>query len=375
MDELQREELTVVIPFDEKELEVREVCPEFPGFAPAFNYRNYPLSGKQAFYETFIDKKPTWFLTMNECLQFIPTCVPDNICRAIIMEAAPFNPFAEAGGKDMFGVEWVFVPTAMGSMEKEGVPHLLEDVNDWKTAITFPDVDSWDWEGAAARNKDFLNTDKAILTWMYTGWFERLISFMGFEEAAVALLDEDQEDAVKELMMALSEVYCDIIEHYVKYFDVDLFYIHDDWGSQLAPFFNFDIAQKFFVPAMKKVTDKCHELGRIAELHSCGCHGAVQIENLIAAGWDIWRPQGINNIEALWEKYGDKITLAPTMDPLPENATDAEKIAAVDAFVEKYCTTPGKPAIWNLDSSYMLDDVVAKELYLASRRAYAQWPE
>ena len=370
----------MTIPFNEEELKVVELIPGIPGFMVDFNYLNYPVSGKQALYDTFLAKKPHWVLSMNEYIQFIPTCVPDNIARAQIFEAQPFDPFTEAGGKDMFGVEWVFVPGAMGSMEREDVPHLMEDVNDWKECIAFPDVDSWPWEEAAERNKEYLKmnaTDKGkgILVWMYTGWFERLISFMGFEEAAVALMDEDQEDAIKELMMALSDVYCKIIENYVKYFDVDMFYIHDDWGTSLQPFFNKNIAAEFFVPAMKKVTDKVHELGRIAELHSCGRHGAVQIENIIAAGWDVWRPQGLNPIPELWEKYGDKIVLSPNMDPLPEGATDEEKRAVARAFVDKYCNTPGKPVIVNFDSWIQLDAVLSEELYRASREAYNRWPE
>ena len=125
----------------------------------------------------------------------------------------------------MFGIEWVYVPAAMGSMEREDVPHLFEDVNDWKDAVVFPDVDSWDWEASAERSKEWLeaHSNKSIAAWIFTGFFERLISFMGFENVAVALLDEDQEDAIKELMMAIADTLCNVVEHYVKYFGVDYF--------------------------------------------------------------------------------------------------------------------------------------------------------
>ena len=364
----------MAIPFDEKELEVVETLPEIPGFMMEFNQLNYPISGKQALYDTIINKKPHWVMSMHEFMEFIPTCVPDNVARAQIWEAQPFDPFTEAGGKDMFGVEWVFVPGAMGSMEREDVPHLMEDVNDWKECITFPDVDSWPWEEAAERNKEYLNHDKGIVTWMYTGWFERLISFMGFEEAAVALMDEDQEDAIKELMDAVTDVYCKIAENYVKYFDVDMFYIHDDWGTSLQPFFNKDVAAELFVPYMRKLTDKIHSMGRIAELHSCGRHGAVQIANIIAAGWDIWRGQALNDNDMLWEKYGDQICLSPVIT-VPEGATDEEKKQLARAFVDKYCNTPGKPVVTNYDTWKVMDDVIARELYIASREAYNKWPE
>ena len=359
------------VPFDEKELEVVSVIPGSPR-CPEIQVFDYPVSQKQAVHDSFVGK-PDWVLTMHEVQTFIPRIVPDNVCRGMIRDANPFDPVKEAGGKDMFGVEWVYVPIANGSMEKEGVSHYFDDANDWKDVLVFPDVDSWDWEGCKKENEGFLNHDMAICSWLYTGWFERLISFMGFEDAAVALLDEDQEDAIKELMLALSEVYCKIIEHLVKDFGVDVFYIHDDWGSQAAPFFSADVARELFVPAMKLVTDKCHELGAIAEFHSCGNHGLVQIENIIAAGWDCWRPQPMNDIVTLWDNYGDQITLAPLCDPLPADATEQQMIDAADAWVERYCTTPGKSVYWNMASQMCLQPAFRRELYKASREAYACW--
>ena len=369
----------MAIPFNENELEVREVIPGIPGFAAEFDYLNYPISSKQALHDAILKKKPCWVPSFHDYENFGPTCIPDVVARGSVWgpEMAIFDPLTQGGGKDMFGIEWVYVPAAMGSMEREDVPHLFEDANDWKDVVVFPDVDSWDWEASAERSKEWLraNSNKSIAAWIFTGFFERLISFMGFENAAVALLDEDQEDAIKELMMAIADTLCDVVEHYVKYFGVDYLYIHDDWGTQKAAFFNADVCREFFVPAMRKVTDKIHELGCIAELHSCGCHGTVQIENIIAAGWDIWRSQDMNPISELWEKYGDQITLAPNLDPIPEGASDEEKRAVARAYVGKYCTTPGKPVVLNFESYPVADRVVAQELYIRSREAYNSWPE
>ena len=56
----------IAIPFDEKELAIVETIPGIPDFIAEFNYRNYPVSGKRALYDTFIAKKPHWVLSMNE---------------------------------------------------------------------------------------------------------------------------------------------------------------------------------------------------------------------------------------------------------------------------------------------------------------------
>lgn len=361
------------IPFDEKELVVSEIVPA-TSKTIEFQQFTYPVSERQA-YINMLKKHPTWIITGYEVQRFYPRVFPEAVARGMVAEAKPFNAKDEAGGKDMFGIEWVFMPEVGGSMEVEG-ERLMGDVNDWKEVVKFPDVDSWDWEGSAKLNKDYIRDDKFIQPWIYTGWFERLISFMGFEEAAVALLDEDQEDAIKELMDALSDVYIDVIDHFVKYFShIDSFLIHDDWGSQAAPFFSPEVAEELFVPAMKKVTDHLHDLGLTAELHSCGNHGAQQIENIIAAGWDAWMPQKLNDIDALWRQYGDKILLCPQVPQNLKEMTEEEQITAADEYVEKYCNTPGKPVFISMYDKSLLLPAFRKELYIKSREAYNKWPE
>ena len=78
---------------------------------------------------------------------------------------------------------------------------------------------------------------------------------MGFEDAAVAIIDEDQQDALKELFDKLSDLYVKLVDKFVEYYNVDGFLIHDDWGTQRAPFFSVDVGREMLVPYMKKVTD------------------------------------------------------------------------------------------------------------------------
>lgn len=359
------------IPFDEKELEVTETIPSTP-LTTEFEEYTYPISERDAFFAA-VKKKPIWIPTCHEIQWFLPTVNPENIARGRIYENGSFDPDTQAGGPDMFGINWQWVPIANGSMEEEG-SQLFEDANEWKDVLVFPDIDSWNWSESAEKNKGYLKENKFVQVWLYTGWFERLISFMGFENAAMALLDDDQTEAIVELMDALSDTYNNIIDHYIKWFEhIDSFIIHDDWGSQQAPFFSAEIAKKLFVPAMKKVTDHLHELGLVAELHSCGCHGAYQIENIISAGWDAWMPQEVNDIDELWHNYGDKIMLCPPTAQNQKDMTEEELIAAADEYVERYCTTPGKPVYLSIKDKYSIEPSYRKELYIQSRKAYAKW--
>ncbi|MDR3149152.1 MAG: hypothetical protein LBT88_03940 [Oscillospiraceae bacterium] len=124
--------------------------------------------------------------------------------------------------------------------------------------------------------------------WFQTGWFERLISWMDFEAAAFALVDEEQSDAVKEIMMELSDLYIKIFDRCIAYFpEIDGFCIHDDWGGQKSCFFSPEIGEEIIVPAMKKVTGFLHSKGKFCDFHSCG-QEIKQIPNMVKAGWDSW---------------------------------------------------------------------------------------
>ncbi|MDD6678532.1 MAG: uroporphyrinogen decarboxylase family protein [Firmicutes bacterium] len=331
----------------------------------------YPVSFREEWKKAILEKKPMWQNTGAELASFSPAVIPDNVARGFVFSGEKPLTDEEKGGKDMFGIEWVYVPVVGGSMEKPGNKHILEDANDWKENVVFPDIDSWDWEGAAAANKEFCESGKAIEAVMLNGFgFERLISFMGFENAAMALLDEDQEDALLELFDALSDLYCRIIDKFVKYFHVDSIQVHDDWGSQRSPFFSVEVGKKFLVPYMKKVVDHIHSYGLVANLHSCGCL-EKQIGNFIEAGWDVWSLMtNINDTQKLFQEYGDKICIFVEPDPV-DLEKDSEEVLRQKArdFV-KFVAKPGKVCMLSRTFLPNLVGAYGEELYKASRIAF-----
>ncbi|MFZ7121422.1 MAG: methyltransferase [Eubacteriaceae bacterium] len=276
----------------------------------------------------------------------------------------------EFGGIDMFGIEWVYIDIAGGSMVEPGKP-LLADANEWYDKLVWPDVDSWDWEGSAKANENYLNRDTFVIPTIFTGYYERLISFMDFDGAIMALIDEDQMDAVKELFEKLTDLYIEIVDKFIEYFDIDGINVHDDWGAQKAPFFSPATAMEMLVPAIKRFTDYVHSKGLYADLHSCG-NLELQVPSIIAAGWDSWTPQPMNDTHMLYEKYGDKIIIAviPTQfDPL--TTSEEEQRVAAKEFAEKFCK-PTKPAMINLYGAEVLTPAYREELYKQSRIKFSQ---
>ena len=352
------------IPFDERENIVTGQS-EFRGIITRF-YNNRPISEKENTRMLYTEEHPMWIPAGRAgSLNFCPQVIPDNIARAFVFDGTGFDN-SKGGGVDMFGIPWVYVPVAGGSMEDPAFPHPLEDANDWEDVIKFPDIDSWDWAGAREANKDYLNTDKWVVSSLLNGaWYERLISFLGFENAAMALIDEDQQDAVKALFARTTKLYMDIVDKYAEYFpEVDALNVHDDWGSQKSPFFSQATAMEMIAPYMRQLSDHIRARGFVADMHSCG-HTDSRIEAYIAGGWDSWTPQPMNDTEKLFREYGDRIIMTVILD-LPPDLSEEEQRAEAKKFVETHCV-PGKKLKVTADSSLVAFE---QELYKQSRLAY-----
>ncbi|MDR0862705.1 MAG: methyltransferase [Oscillospiraceae bacterium] len=370
--------------FDPKELEYIET----PGFFGPTKTLNYPISQHDNGIATF-KREPWWQMQQAtpDAQIFATGIIPDNIARAFVVEGGGFFQAQDHDIKpDMFGIEWEYIAQVGGSMVRPGKP-LLEDIAEWREKLVWPDISKWDWEGAAAKNKDFLKPDNFNQLWFQTGWYERLISFMDFENAIMAIFDEDSQDDVKALFDKLTDLYIDIFDHVVKYFpEVHAFFIHDDWGSQKAPFFSPDVAEEMIVPYMKRVTDFLHSKGKFCELHSCG-NNYRQVENYIKAGWDAWAPQLMNDGYKIYDDFGDRILIATWPQNIPEEimalgSTD-ERGAAFAAlpeeqqraiareYVDRTCQ-PGKSSFYNFYAAHFLTPAFKEEMYIQSRKNYSK---
>lgn len=284
-----------------------------PGMSlPKFNT---PITPKENFFRFMKGENPLWVPTGQDILTFCPKIIPDNVARAFVIEAEPIDNMTESGGKDFFDVEWEFVPAANGSMVRPGSGLKIPDINEWEKYITFPNLDELDWEGSVEKNKEYLASERVVSVWLMNGLFERLISFMEFENAAVALVDDDKKDAVHRLFDALCNFYDDLIGRYKKYYDASILYFHDDWAAQRSPFFSLRTAREMLVPYLKRIVDSTHKHGMIFDFHSCG-KGQKLVPAMIEAGVDIWSGQPMNDRLAVLKEHGENIKLnfGPTVE-------------------------------------------------------------
>jgi len=326
-----------------------------------------PCTAKENYHSTFKDKDQVWMLDGSGSMMFAPNVIPDNIARAFSVEA---NRLAPSGGKDMFGLDWVYEPTVGGSIEDPTKPVLFDDANDWEEKIVWPDIDSWDWKGSGEANKEYLNTDKYVSLWFLNGcWFERLISFMGFENASIALIDEDQQDAVKALFEKTTDLYIRLVDKCCETYGdgFDAFTVHDDWGSQKDCFFSPQVGKEMIVPYMKKLVDHIHSKGKVADLHSCGCLNK-QIANFVEAGWDSWIPMSMNDTHKMYEDFGDKMVISVVADPFdPATTSEAEQYLRGMDFAKRFPN-----AQLGNNNGEMLTEAFLTGAYVQSRLNYEE---
>jgi len=284
----------------------------------------------------FLSNEPyEWIPSSNDICRFCPAFLPDHVARGMVSQQNRYT--GELGGPDILGVQWRYDPNARGSME---VGSLCEDIDQWEERLIFPDLDTMDWAGCAAENADYLNTDKLIQTVIYTGFFERLISLVDFETAAVALIDEDQQEIVHKLFSRLADFYVDLIAHLKQHFNVELVTLHDDWGNQRATMFSVATHEEMIAPYVARVVEGAHKLGVFVEMHSCGKIEKL-LPNIIDMGIDTWMGQSINDKQMLVETYGDRFKFCIDVRD-DSKRTDEE----VEAFCRSVLQTYNGKHVW-----------------------------
>lgn len=363
--------------FDSSEFEVISTHPSsiavsmIPGADPAQMppepIYNRPITPRENLRRALSGETPCWmpqtgwaFCDVNN---FRPRLIPDNYATHLVLDGEDTIEYDSLTKRGWFGLDWVFVPQAGGATVQPGHP-LITDMNDWEKLIQWPDLDALDWKCMGEKNKSYLDTPQFNELGILDGFWERLISLMDVSGAAMALIDEDQQDAVKAFFDKYADFLIDYIRRAKEVCAIDGILIHDDWGTQNGSFFSLDTAREMLVPYIKRVVDYIHSEGMFYEQHSCG-NCTKLVPAYIEIGIDFWNPQPMNDIEAILKQCrGTRLHLAIDTDPIPETASEEEIRQAARDFVSRYKDE-------NVFFTSMTPNpIFLQELYASSRKAY-----
>jgi hypothetical protein len=243
------------------------------------------------------------------------------------------------GGFDGFGSRWIPTESAGGQPALDPEIILLDDVCDWEDKVVFPDLDAIDWEGYAAQQLAGLDRKAQFVE--YHTWnsvFLRLTHLMGFESALCAFFEEPE--ATKALCEAIADYKIALIERVAKYFRPDAYVHYDDVATERSLFMSPEVYREFIKPAHTRMNDAAKALGIIPEIHICGNCTAI-IPDIIEEGSQAWQSaQPMNDLEAIIEQYGDRLTVIGGYDtqgrPASPDVTDEEIVAEVDRCIDTY---------------------------------------
>jgi uroporphyrinogen-III decarboxylase len=212
----------------------------------------------------------------------------------------------------------------------------VTDINHWEDYVAIPDLDELDWDGCAKKNAEYLDTNKLNQLAILSGYWERLISLMDVENAAVAMIDDDQKEGVNRLFSRLCDLFIDYISRMKSACNIDCVLLHDDWGHQNSTFFSLDTCREMLVPHYIKMIGAIHDMGLFFELHSCGKNQTL-VPAMIEAGVDMWCPQPMNDFDFLTKTYPDSCIVfgVPAPALAPESSAEIVKAAAKE-WVDKY---------------------------------------
>lgn len=212
-------------------------------------------------------------------------CTPNGIVE---------RPFNSGSGIDWFGVTWEGGELAGAAAPKIG-NYVLNDIEQWRDVVNFPNLDSWDWKHAVeVDNVAQWDRDNNIVTvTILNGPWERMNQLMGFENALCAFIESPDE--TRAFLDAMRDYKCKLIDYVATWYKPDVIMCHDDWGAQNGPFFAPETWREFIKPVTKSIVEKVHEYGIAYEQHSCGKYDAL-FPDIEEIGIDTMQCMDINDI-------------------------------------------------------------------------------
>ena len=216
--------------------------------------------------------------------------------------------------RDWFGVVYESDSQGGPPMPSPRV-HLLEleDIENWRDVIKAPDLSDVDWEAMAAKDLEKIDRENTALKLQVgSGYFQSLVSFMGFENALMAPLEA--EDETIEILSYVCDFYCDFTQKAIEYYKPDVLELADDNASATRPFFSLDLYRKIYKPFQKREALLAADRGIPVSMHDCG-HCEIFIDEWLEFGVRSWNPaQTSNDLIGIKEKYKGRLALSGCWD-------------------------------------------------------------
>lgn len=248
------------------------------------------MTKKENYLRAIFRKNPEWVPYLDEAIQYAYPPICERPDRA---------------GKDDFGTLWDYNPNAEGGTYPAVGNYVITDIDNWKSQLKVPDVNSYDWSKTKS-DAEKIDRDQFLVSgFIEMGIFERLYLLMGMEEALMAYYTD--EDAMYDLASTIADYKIEFLKKYAEVTKMDILWYGDDWGTQRNLFISPEKWRKIIKPHTARIYQCAKEHGIIVNQHSCG-HIELIMGDMIEMGADMWNNcQPCNDLAMLKKKYGEYI--------------------------------------------------------------------
>ena len=211
------------------------------------------------------------------------------------------------------------------------------------------------------------NPDKFRLVSLTSPIFQRAWFLRGFEEFLMDLILH--KAFVHELVEMIVEYTTKVVNEAVAY-DIDAFFLMDDWGQQEGLLMSPQMWREYFKPGMAKLFSIVKEKGLFLFFHSCGDIECL-LPELIEMGVDVLNPfqPEVMDVYRIKREYGARLSFyggIGTQDLLPYG-----EVAEVQADVRRKTEVLGEDGGYILAPAHAVQADVPLENILALVEAMA----
>ena len=298
---------------------------------------NGPQFDFKSNYLNFLNHRPT---------TFIPNSFTGN---KIYGFGALNGPAIEKGaqfgdGMYGFGIKWEYPSTGGGAAVPDVNYTVMDDVTEWREKVHIPDPAAYDWKADYEMECRMIgepDREHQVIDFGFgNGVFERLAALMGFEDALMAIASDPEE--VDALFTAITDYKVAALDYIIDAYHPDTITYFDDVATQRNLFISPATYRTLIKPHHKRFAQECLKRGVMPIYHCCGYAQDI-IEDMIDCGWVAWTSvQVSNDIEALIEKYGDRIGIVGGYDTNGPAASVDATHDIIEREVKRCLDTYGK---------------------------------
>ena len=267
------------------------------------------------------------------------------------------------GGTDIWGVPYVPTYETGQALIPEPDNFILKDIRKWRDIIKAPSLEGIDWEDMVKKHIEQSGIDReqtALALNLHFGYFQHLMSFMGFSEGLMAMHEEPDE--VMELFTYICDYFMEVAANVIDLYKPDVLTLMDDTAAWGASFISPSMYKEMLIPFHDRWAKMGRDRGLKMTMHNCGkCEGIL--DYLVEIGINMWEPaQTCNDLEAVKKKYGNKLAIGGGWDGrgrlLDPDVTDEEIVASVEEAFKKLA--PGGGYTWHGAFLGPVDDAEVK---------------